>query len=315
MVKINLSTYNIILLNTQINENVILDKINYGSLQPDSQPKSIMELLFKFLSDNKEGYNFIKDNKVLYIKDFNVDNENIFFGEFLYGTSGAEYPVRNINENTDELTITKNQSILTPYYFYIEIPKNSKQGLLILESKGTDGIKTIFEEWFRSFITEQSNTNLKLELKSFLPEKIINTYLNQGVLKRIRFLSNILPVDELDILEGYEPEEGYVELKIQINKDNRKPIIEKIKKLIKNKSEESKEYNDIIGNNLETEDIKLEIDLNGSERTFTINKLENAVPARDITDELDEGDDGHKTFESIHKKGKEYSDDIFRAPN
>lgn len=89
MVKINLSTYNIILLNTQINENVILDKINYGSLQPDSQPKSIMELLFKFLSDNKEGYNFIKDNKVLYIKDFNVDNENIFFGEFLYGTSGA----------------------------------------------------------------------------------------------------------------------------------------------------------------------------------------------------------------------------------
>ena len=88
-----------------------------------------------------------------------------------------------------------------------------------------------------------------------------------------------------------------------------------IKKLIKNKSEESKEYNDIIGNNLETEDIKLEIDLNGSERTFTINKLENAVPARDITDELDEGDDGHRTFESIHKKGKEYADDIFRAPN
>ena len=45
MVKINLSTYNIILLNTQINENVILDKITYSSLQPDSQPKSIMELL------------------------------------------------------------------------------------------------------------------------------------------------------------------------------------------------------------------------------------------------------------------------------
>lgn len=155
--------------------------------------------------------------------------------------------------------------------------------------------------------------DVKKELKSFLPEKIINTYLNQGVLKRIRFLSNTLPVDELDILDGYEPEEGYVELKIQINKDNRKPIIEKIKKLIKNKSEESKEYNNIIGNNLETEDIKLEIDLNGSERTFTINKLENAVPARDITDELEDGDDGHRTFESIHKKGKEYADDIYRS--
>lgn len=315
MVKINLSTYNIILLNTQNDENVILDEITYGSLQPDSQPKSIMELLFKFLSNKKEESPFIRDNKVLYIKDFNVENENKFFGEFLYGTSGSEHPVRNINEDSEELIITKDQSILTPYYFYIEIPKNSKQGLLILESKGTDGIKTLFEGWFGTFITKQSNTNLKLELKSFLPEKIINTYLDQGVLKKIRFLSSTLPVDTLDILDGYEPEEGYVELKIQINKDNRKPIIDKIKKLINNKSDESKEYGDIIGNGLETEDIKLEIDLNGSERTFTINKLENAVPARDITDELKKGDNGHRTFESIHNKGKEYADDIFRSSN
>ncbi len=315
MVKINLSTYNIILWNTQNNEQTTLDKINYSSLHPDSQPKSLMELLFKFFSDNKDYSNFIKSNKVLYIKDFNVENKNIFFGEFLYGTSGAEYPVRNINDNSYDLTITKEQSILTPYYFYIEIPKNNKQGLLILESKGTDGIKTLFEEWFGKFINEQSYTNLKLELKSFLPEKTINTYLNQGVLKRIRFLSNKLPVDELDILDGYEPEEGYVELKIQITKDNRKPIIERIKKLMKNKYDESKEYKDIIGNNLETEDIKLEIDLNGSERTFTINKLESAVPARDITDELEEGEDGHRTFESIHKKGKEYAEDILGFVN
>lgn len=91
MVKINLSTYNIILLNTQNDEKVILDEITYGSLQPDSQPKSIMELLFKFLSNKKEESPFIRDNKVLYIKDFNVENENKFFGEFLYGTSGSEH--------------------------------------------------------------------------------------------------------------------------------------------------------------------------------------------------------------------------------
>ena len=315
MVKINLSTYNIILWNTQSNEKVVLDKINYGSLKPDIQPKSIMEILYKFFSDNKENSHFDKDNKVLFIKDFNTENENIFFGEFLYGTSGKEHPVKNISDNTDDRIISKDQCILNPYYFYIEIPKNNKQGLLILESKGTDGIKTLFEEWFGSFIKEQSYTNLKLELKSFLPEQIINTYLNQGVLKRIRFISNRLPVDKLDILEGYEPEEGYVELKLQINKDNRKPLVNKIKNLITNKSDESKEYDTIIGNNLETEDIKLEIDLHGSERTFTINKLKNAVPARDITDELKDGDDGHRTFESIHKKGKEYADDIYRSSN
>lgn len=154
-----------------------------------------------------------------------------------------------------------------------------------------------------------------MELKSFLPENVIDAYLDKGVVKRIRFFSNTLPVDKLDILEEYEPEEGYVELKYHINKNKRKPIGKTFKSLMKNKSGEAEEYKNIIDDNLETDTIKIEVDLNGSERTFTINNLKNAVPARDISNELEEGDNGHRTYESIHKKGKEYADDIYRSSN
>lgn len=231
----------------------------------------------------------------------------------MYGTYGTEHPVKNIKNNEEQSKIFKDHSVLTPYYFYIEIPTNGKKGLLILENKKNDGIKRLFEEWLGNFISECSNNNLKLDLKSFTPEKTIKKYLERGVLKKIRFVSYKLPTDKLEILDGYEPEDGYVELKYQINKEKGKVTnLQKLKNSIVKKSNESQTYPHIIGNDLETDDIKIEVELNGSKRTFSINHLENTTPSRDITDELEYGEDGHRTFESIHKKGKEYASDILR---
>lgn len=315
MVKINLSTYEISIINTQRKEKIFLDNITYDSLHPEENPKSLMEILFRFFSEKKsKNEDFKKDYKLLEIRSFNTAEDNIFFGEFSYGTYGTEHNIKNINDqNKENQKLNKDQSVLTPYYFYIEIPSHRKDGLVILESKGNAGIKILFEEWLDEFINKSSHTNLKLELKKFLPKKTIDTYLNKGFVKRLRFLSYRLPTDELEILDGYEPEEGYVELKIHINKENRKLIKESMKSLLRNKNDEAKKYKNVMGDNLETDDIKLEVDLNGSERTFTIDNLENAVPTRDITDELENGEDGHRTFESIHEKGKEYANDILRS--
>lgn len=65
MVKINLSTYNIQLLNNK--KPVILDKINYSSLIPDEIPKSIIPILSNFLIKGKEK-DFQKMNKTISIK-------------------------------------------------------------------------------------------------------------------------------------------------------------------------------------------------------------------------------------------------------
>lgn len=309
MVKINLSTYHISLINKETNKYTNLDKIEFPILNGQI-PNTINEILNKFFNKGKES-SYSKNNKILNISHY-IAESNIFYGEFLYGTYGAEHPVKNIHNNEEETKINKNQSVLSPYYFYIEIPPNRTKGLLILENKNNDGIKGLFEGWFGEFVKECTYTHFLLELQSFMPEKIIDTYIKEGFLKRIRFISYKLPTDKLDLLNGFEPDEGYAELRFQINKKNRKPLKKHLQKLIKNKSNESKEYLNTINNDLKTDDIKFEIELRGSERTFSINNLKNAVPARDITDELEKGEDGHRTFKSIHKKGKEYANDILR---
>ncbi|WP_040682565.1 hypothetical protein [Methanobrevibacter boviskoreani] len=310
MVKINLSTYYISLINKETKQYTNLDKIEFP-LVNGQIPNTIKEILNNFFSNKRNKSSYFKDNKILIISRFAVKS-NIFYGEFLYGTYGAEHPVKNIHNNEEETKINKDQSVLSPYYFYIEIPPNTTKGLLILENKNNDGIKGLFEGWFGEFVKKCTYTNFLLELQSFMPEKIIETYINQGTLKKIRFVSYKLPTDKLDLLNGFEPDEGYAELKFQINKEKRKHLTKKLQKLIKNECNESEEYLNIMNNDLKTDDIKFEIELRGSKRTFSINNLKNAVPARDITDELEEGKDGHRTFESINNKGKEYANDILR---
>lgn len=310
MTKINLYTYYISLYDPKNKKEVNLSKIKYSNLYPDTIPSSLQEILITFFKRNKEEEtSFKKDNKVMQIKCFNNDPKNVFYGEVDYGSYGTEHNVKNIETNKTVTKINKKEYAGTPYYFNIYIPSNNNRALLILESKNNDGIKGLFEHSLRTFINDETDGNLKLKIESFLPEKIIDKYVDQGTLKKIRFISNNIP-DELDILSHHEYKEGYVELKVQLYKEKRKALTNRIKNLIKNKNQEATKYSKIPGTNLETNDIKIEIDLNGSERTFTIGNLQNAVPAVDITNDLEIGDDGHRTFESIHQASDIYIKDI-----
>lgn len=259
---------------------------------------------------NKEKETSLKkNNKVMQIKCFKNDPKNVFYGEVDYGSYGTEHDVKSVDTNKTMKKINKKEYAGTPYYFNIYIPSNNRKALLVLESKNNDGIKGLLEDSLKKYINDITSEHLKLKIDSFLPENIIDKYVDQGTLKKIRFISNKIP-DELDILSHHEYKEGYVELKVQLYKEKRKMLTDKIKNLIKNKNQEATKYSKIPGTNLETKDIKIEIDLNGSERTFTIGNLQNAVPAVDITNDLEVGDDGHRTFKSIHQASNTYIRDI-----
>lgn len=316
MVKMNLFTYYISLENDQ-HEEVNLSNIRYTNLFPKTIPKSLHEILTLFFNRNLNETNYFKkDKKVMQIKCLKNKPDNIFYGEFDYGTYGTAHVVKDINTNEKVSEINTTEYAGTPYYFIIYIPENRKKALLILESKNNIGIKGLFEYGLRKFIKDITFENLKLKIESFLPEQIIYKYIDYGTLNKIRFRSAKIPVDELEILENHEPEEGYVELKVHLYKEKRQNLSDKIKNLIKNKNQEATEYSKIPGTNIDTDEIKFEIDLNGSERTFTIDNLENAVPAVDITNDVEPlGENGHRTFEKIHGVASNYLKDILSEDN
>lgn len=142
---------------------------------------------------------------------------------------------------------------------------------------------------------------------------MITQFVNHGKLRKIRYLSYELPKDTIDVLDDYEPEEGYAEYVINIKKEKAKTHKKILSKVLLNSPDREKELMKNI--DFDVDDIKLEVELNDAKRTFTIGNLERTQPVRDITYELDIADDGHRTFESIHKKGLEYAKDIIKKTN
>ena len=311
MVKINLATYSIYAYSKDRDENIKLDHLNDNTiLHESSKFNTLNEILTEFFKQKRP---YIDDKKFLRVKQYYNDSLKIFYGELEYGPFGTKHTVVNAeNVDEDEKIIYPEDSVLTPYYFYIQLFQNRLDGLLILETKSNSGIKIIFENWINEFLKKIGCTHFEIKLVSFLPEEVINQFATQGKIRKIRYLSYKLPTDIIDNIDEYEPDEGYAEYIINIKKEKTK-INNRILNIILN----SKNNSDVLMKNIdfEVDDIKLEVELNDSKRTFTIGNLTKTQPARDITYELDIGEDGHRTFDSINTKGFEYAKDIIEKSN
>lgn len=119
MVKINLATYNIYAYSKEHNEKIKLDNLNKGTLLHESNEfnhfKQILSLLFL-------EHSFTFEKKFLRVKQFDNIDEKIFFGELEFGSFGTKHAV--VNAERDDMTeriINPDESVLTPYYFFIQL--------------------------------------------------------------------------------------------------------------------------------------------------------------------------------------------------
>nr|WP_295000197.1 hypothetical protein [uncultured Methanobrevibacter sp.] len=315
MAKTSLSTYTIEAYSTNKDNNTPLnfklDNLNeYTVFKDDTEGKynTLSSILESFL--NKD-HSFNYKNKFLNINCHNEDL-NLYYGQLNYGPYGTEHDV--IDATTNELTekkITLNDSVLTPYYFYIKLFENRKDALLILETKSNSGIKIIFEKWLNYYLTEIGCTHFKLKIDSFIPKEMLDKFSEEGHVRKIRYLSYKLPKDSLKIFDDYNPNEGYAEYTVSIKKGKSKKHQEFLKKIFSNDENSSKELMKNI--DFPAEDIKLELELDEDKRTFTIGNLSKTRPLKDISMKLDFGENGHRTFKSIHKIASKYAEDIINA--
>ena len=316
MAKTSLSTYTIEAYSTNHKENDIplnlkLDNLNEYTIfghNGEGEYNTLGNILEYFL--NKDHY-FNYKNKFLNVNCHNQEN-NLYYGQLNYGPYGTEHEV--VDATTNELTekkITPNDSVLTPYYFYIRLFENRKDALLILETKSTSGIKVIFEKWLNEFLIEIHCTHFKFKIESFIPEEMLDKFSEEGHVRKIRYLSYELPKDSLKIFDDYEPNEGYAEYTVSIKKGKSKRHQEFLKKIFSNDENSSKELMKNI--DFPADDIKLELELEEDKRTFTIGNISKTRPLKDISMQLDFGENGHRTFESIHNIASKYAKEIIET--
>lgn len=273
-------------LNPQEGENIFRNLINqfYGEFSDEYNNNENLEKIFKI----EEYY---EQNQ----EDFNINVFKIKSGK--YGISSEI-----VSTDTGEVAYTRDETEadVMPFYLSIAIPRNQNDtGLIIFQNTGVYGIKTIFKKSFQQ-ICIQNNNEYSLIIRNVLPAEYIERFLDGGVLKKVRFIRNNIPLDTAE----------RIGLNLGVNINNapyEEYIIHKPIGFIRNTGRRIQEFmnrqraiTEIVHiDNFDYDNIKLEFSLGGRNKTLNLSNLENVVVTEDITDELIlEG--GHPDRESIN---------------
>ena len=231
--------------------------------------------IFKnYLGNLKREISHNKENKELFIVDqLNINKEErLIHGLVKTGEYGYETDLYDVNLRQISHKRKPEEAELIPFYFLTFIPKYGDEGLIFFQRFGPFGIRRIFFQKINSLF-QQSFSDFIIEINPLIPEDLINNYLKNGRITKVRFVSFAPSRDIADLYnnEGYREEIGSIELTISAKRN--KSLSFALEKLFNflNKKEE-------LGRIIEVKDfefntIKIEMDLGGVKRTLDLSNL------------------------------------------
>lgn len=205
---------------------------------------------------------------------------------------------------------TTDEADLVPFYFQYYIPNNSDEGILLLQKFGHFGITGVIRNAVaRRF--DRSYTTHFIEINSLIPEEVIDEFLAGGRLAELRLIRYTLPTDIANALgRAHEEEECQVELSIKAKRDISLRIRDRAHEALHGRRRVS-EIVEVAG--FEYSDAKLVIEIGGQQRTLNLADLSKLRPTYNISDEIELGEDGHPTFESLCEAGDNLIGQLSRA--
>lgn len=267
---------------------------------------NILESFLKTVSTHPIVYE--NDKKALQCKKYNI-NRNHINGLFTTGEYGYENELINIIDNTQSYTKEINDAELHPLYFLTEIVPGYNNAIILMQRFGQLGFRTLFAQGLKEYF-ENNYPTCTVELKPLVPRQLLNEYIDNGTIKKFRFIRNSLPRDIADRLEddGVSDEDGYVEYIIGIKKNiNGIPMKERLQDFF-NSDRSINEFIEL--ENFEYDTVKVELKLRNKTRTINLGEPNSLRSYIDITETIDMGYNGHPIFESLDNEAKEILADL-----
>lgn len=300
MANISLSFYSLSFRNKETNEDLILNP-NHG----ENIFNNILEMFRNQYSneyDNNENL-----ERLFKIENFTdelyEENGQPLFRQIICKVKSGKYGIESeiVNSQTGEVTYrrTETDADVMPFYFAIGIPVNeTNRALVVFQNNGIYGIKTVFTNAMKTICVENGNTYC-CDVRNIIPREYINRFLENGILKKIRFIRYNIPNDRAERMglnlgvngENMPYEEYVVHRPLGFMDRNRRRIGEFVdgqRGINRVVEMEGFEYNNI----------KLEFKLGGKSKTLDLSGLDKVVVSEDITNEVDTIG-GHPTEHSI----------------
>lgn len=224
------------------------------------------------------------------------------------GIYGYESDLYDIETDTISHRKKVNEAEMLPFYFLISLPKNANEGIILFQRFGKFGIRTVFSRDFRNYFASQVK-NFSVEINPLVPETLVKYYIEEGSLKKIRFIKFEIPRDIADALnQSHEEQEGYIELTVAAKRNNQLPGMS----IIRDFFEGRRDLNKLIElQDFEYDTIKVELEAGGERRVIDLSDWLKIRAYYDITGDVELNGGGHPYYSSIHKIAMNLHDELF----
>jgi hypothetical protein len=308
--KISLSTYTI-RVNKKRENDKDKETLDYCKLSSFDGYTDLFSVILDFLQNNLVSNTNIKNDLYKsYIKISElVRKERIISGIVESGHYGVPSKIRDVE--TDLITYKKkrNDADVLPFYFLFYLPKDTNEGILILQRTGIYGVRTDIGSFLNKHFSSKYK-NFLLEINTLVREEQIKQLLYKGIIKKLRCVKYSASRDRFDGLdEGHE--EFPLDIEIVLSA-NRIPFLNKIKEFFDSNCS-VKNLIELRDFNFDYDTVKIDLEFKGSPQTIDLNHLPKVRNYFDISDKIVRGDDGQPTFQSIHEVSSDYLQDIIET--
>ncbi|KAA5827674.1 hypothetical protein FPF71_02195 [Algibacter amylolyticus] len=184
--------YRVALLN-KANEEQVLSRFN-----GENDLFTVCNHYYHSLKKNRLDYIDSQGNKRVFYINSEIDfliSERTLITYFDSAYTGDEPEIRNGKTNALNYKVSNTELITKKLFSLFYIPENSKYGYVIFENKAKHGVKVMFERQLQAFLKTSGYIDYRVVLTPALNYNYLSNFINNGLLKKVRLIVNVLKKD------------------------------------------------------------------------------------------------------------------------
>lgn len=260
----------------------------------------LLDFFYEFLSGlQKKTSRDTEDQQVLRVEHLKKHDRQIY-GIIETGEYGHESVLWDVDAETVAYKRKTTEANMLPFFFLVDIPEGTDEGILLLQRTGLYGIRRMLYHALKQRFDEKFG-DFSLRLHPLVDSEEIQKY-QHGKIESIRFIRFDIPSDVTDCFDsGHKEGIGHAELVIHAKRGGSLPISGRLREFFAGRRPLSKLIA-LHETNFDYRDIKVKSRVGRTSRTVDLARLNRLRSYYDITDEVElDPKSGHPKFDSIHQ--------------
>lgn len=275
----------------------------------DVEGKSIITVIqefcdcFKDYESNRQEKKVFKSEVLSNFEEYDNGQKELNFsammGRINSGEWGYTSDIVDPEDGSVVYTKPKDCADVLPFLFSVAIPYEDPEavvGMIMLQNLGVFGIKTAFLKHLRQYFSE-NYSDCDLEISSLCPSVFARHILEDGQIKEIRLIRNLIPADEADGL-GLCDYTGYTEWRYSNVSGLSHEKIQSLEDFITGKASNIREIIQIP--QMPYDNVKFTVRRGHKNITLNLNNISNLNVAEEVSDAA-LGEDGHPVPDKFQK--------------